>query len=129
MSVERKAFERGERCKTCVGTGESATEYGVVDCPDCGGFGTLPPRSERTAWRVSDIERAIEGGRSIEPEHVRWALNELRMARGALREIIALAHDTADADAIGLRIRFTANRALGLYDPSPVIVPGESMDP
>lgn len=119
MSVERKAFERGERCKSCVGTGEAATEYGVVDCPDCGGFGTLPPRSERTAWRVSDIERALENGRSIEPEHVRWALNELRQARRALRDIISLAHDTADPDAIGLRIRFTANQALGLYDPTP----------
>lgn len=119
MSLEKKAFSRGERCKTCVGTGEAATEYGVVDCPDCGGFGTLPPRNERTVWRVSDIERAIEAGRPIEAEHVRWALNELRAARGALREIISLAHDTADTDSIGLRIRFTANRALGLYDPTP----------
>lgn len=127
MSLEKKAFGRGERCKTCMGTGEAATEYGVVDCPDCGGFGTLPPRNERTAWRVSDIERAIEGGRSIDAEHVRWMLNEFRQARVALREIISLAHDTGDADAIGLRIRFTANRALGLYDPAPV-GPEERMD-
>lgn len=128
MIVEKKAFSRGERCKTCMGSGEAATEYGVMDCPDCGGFGTLPPRSERTAWRVSDIERAIQAGRAIEAEHVRWALNELRQARGALREIIALAHDTGDDDSIGLRIRFTANRALGLYDQTPAGL-SESPDP
>jgi len=120
MSLDKKAYDRGERCKTCLGTGEAATENGVVDCPDCGGFGTLPPRNERTAWRLSDIERAIEHGRPIEAEHVRWALNELRQARAALREIISLAHDTGDGDAIGLRIRFAANRALGLYNPAPL---------
>ena len=87
----------------------------------------MPPRNERTIWRVSDIERAIEAGRPIDAEHVRWAMNELRQARSALREIIALAHDMGDPDAIGLRIRFTANRALGLYDPTPA-PPTEHMD-
>jgi hypothetical protein len=51
---------------------------------------------------------------------VRWLLAELRSARSALHEIIALAHDSLDQDAIGLKIRFTANRALGLYEVKPV---------
>jgi hypothetical protein len=43
-------------------------------------------------------------------------LTELRQARAALTEIIALAHDVDDSDAIAQRIRFVANRALGLYE-------------
>lgn len=119
MSEEKRAYERGERCKSCLGTGEAATENGVVDCPDCGGFGTLPPQNVRTQWRAGDIERAVESGHPIDAEHVRWLLAELRSARSALREIISLAHDTGDEDGIGLRIRFAANRALGLYSVSP----------
>lgn len=108
----------GNQCMSCLGSGEAATDYGVVDCPDCGGAGTLPPRSVRIEWRAADIERALEAGRPIEPEHVRWLLAELRSARSALTSVMALAHDTGDPDAIGLRIRFTANRALGLYEPA-----------
>jgi hypothetical protein len=33
----------------------------------------------------------------------------------ALTEIIALAHDAQDPDHIANKIRFTANRALGIY--------------
>lgn len=109
----------GEKCATCVGSGEAPTDYGIVDCPDCGGAGTLPPRSTRIEWRARDIERAVQAGRNVEAAHVAWLLAELRQARSALTEIIALAHDSADEDAIGLKIRFTANRALGLYDARP----------
>lgn len=106
------------RCMSCLGSGEAATDYGVVDCPDCGGSGTLPTRATSTAWRAADIERAVEAGNAVEPAHVKWLLTELGKARAALTEIIALAHDTDDPDALGLRIRFTANRALGLYEVS-----------
>ena len=46
----------------------------------------------------------------------RWLLAELRNARRALNEIIALAHDVDDEDRIAQRIRFVANRALGTYE-------------
>lgn len=47
-----------------------------------------------------------------------WLVTELRRARGSLTEIVSLAHDVGDGegDAIASRIRFVANRALGLYD-------------
>lgn len=104
------------QCVSCLGSGEAATDYGVVDCPDCGGAGTLPSRHTQIEWRAADIERVTQSGRSVEPEHVRWLLAELRSARAALTSILSLAHDTSDPDGIGLRIRFTANRALGLYE-------------
>jgi hypothetical protein len=77
----------------------------------------------RVEWRARDIERAVQAGETVEGTHVRWLLAELREARSALTEIIALAHDSADQDAIGLKIRFTANRALGLYDVRPSQLP------
>ena len=66
-------------------------------------------------WRASDIERAYAGSREAVSSDVRWLLTELRTARSALNEIIALAHDVSDENAIALKIRFVANRALGLY--------------
>jgi hypothetical protein len=45
-----------------------------------------------------------------------WMLTELRQARAALTDVIALAHDIDDSDAIAQRIRFVANKALGLYE-------------
>ena len=105
-----------KRCETCRGTGEAATEYGIADCPDCGGSGDLPSRNVRVGWLAADIERSLARGRPVDTEHVRWLLDELRLARAALTEVIALAHDTRDEDNISRKIRFTANRALGLYD-------------
>src|SRR5690606_31753778 len=60
--------QTSKQCMSCLGSGEAATDYGVVDCPDCGGAGTLPPRNVRIEWRAADIERALEAGRPIEPE-------------------------------------------------------------
>lgn len=108
-----------QTCASCLGSGETPTDYGPVDCPDCGGSGALPSRDVLVEWRARDIERALQGGKSVTPEHARWLLAELRVARAALTEIIALAHDSDDRDAIGLKIRFTANRALGLYQVGP----------
>ncbi len=107
------------RCSSCFGTGEAPSDYGVVDCPDCGGAGYLPTKNVLVEWRARDVERAVERGRAAEPADVRWLLAELRNARAALTEIIALAHDAHDPDAIALRIRFAANRALGVYEVSP----------
>jgi len=105
-----------QKCERCVGSGDWATDFGVVDCPECGGSGILPSRNVLVDWRSRDIERAVAAGRTATPEDVKWLLAELRSARAALTEIIALAHDADDRDGIGVRIRFTANRALGLYE-------------
>jgi hypothetical protein len=102
-------------CVTCAGTGEFPTDRGLVDCPDCGGTGELPSRATLVDWRARDIDRAVTSGRELRAEDARWLVSELRAARGALTEIIALAHDINDPDAISQRIRFVANRALGLY--------------
>jgi hypothetical protein len=96
--------------------GEAATDFGPVDCPDCGGAGFLPSKSVLLDWRARDIERALARGGQVDASDVRFLLAELRAARTALMEIIALAHDAEDPDAIAQRIRFTANGALGLYD-------------
>lgn len=109
-----------ETCASCLGSGEAPTDYGVVDCPDCGGAGVLPPRAVRVEWRARDIERAVQAGQPVPGEHIQWLLTELRMARRALTEVVALAHDSDDPNGIGSKIRFTANRALGLYRSTPV---------
>jgi hypothetical protein len=105
-------------CASCVGTGEMVREMGPVDCPDCGGTGTLPPRGTLVDWRARDIDKAAAAGRGVGPEDARWLVSELRTARQALTQIIALAHDVEDADAIAQQIRFAANKALGLYETS-----------
>lgn len=107
-------------CMSCHGTGEAPTDYGVVDCPDCGGSGVLPTENVLVQWRSADIERALGAGRTPEAADVRWLLEELRRARKALTEVIALAHDANDPDAIAQKIRFAANRALGMYDVFPI---------
>ena len=101
---------------TCFGTGEAATNTGPSDCPDCGGSGVLPSRGVLVEWRARDVERAYAKGDDESAMHVRWLLAELRNARRALNEIIALAHDVDDKDRIAQRIRFVANRALGTYE-------------
>jgi hypothetical protein len=103
------------QCMSCQGTGEAPTDFGVVDCPDCGGSGLLPTHDVLIEWRARDIERALGAGRPAQSKDVTWLIAELRAARMALTEIIALAHDAQDPDAIAQKIRFTANRALGLY--------------
>jgi hypothetical protein len=105
-----------QTCEHCLGSGDWPTDYGVIDCPECGGSGSLPSRNVLVDWRSRDIERAVSAGRNLLPEDIKWLLAELRSARAALTEIIALAHDADDRDGIAMRIRFSANRALGLYE-------------
>ena len=102
-------------CTSCQGTGALPSDYGMMDCPDCGGAGYLPPRGVHTEWRARDIERGVELGQTPSANDVRWLLAELRNARSALTSVIALSHDIEDSEDIALRIRFTANRALGIY--------------
>lgn len=93
------------------------TEFGPADCPDCGGAGFLPSAAVLVDWRARDIERALSGGAQPDAADVRWLLAQVRLARTALTEIVALAHDVQDTDAIALRIRVTAHRALGMHEP------------
>jgi len=106
----------GPTCMTCYGTGEAGSGAGPTDCPDCGGSGVLPSRGVLVEWRARDVERAHATGDDETAVHVRWLLAELRNARRALNEIIALAHDVEDRDRIAQRIRFVANWALGTYE-------------
>ena len=108
---------RENTCMSCYGTGETVTNTGPADCPDCGGSGILPTRAVLIEWRARDVERAHGAGDDESAVHVRWLVAELRSARSALNEIIALAHDAGeDGDRIAQRIRFVANRALGTYE-------------
>lgn len=104
------------KCVSCNGTGEMVREQGPGDCPDCGGTGRLPSRGTLVDWRARDIDRAATQGKPLSCEDARWLVSELRNARSALTQIIALAHDIDDGDAIAVRIRFAANKALGLYE-------------
>jgi len=106
-------------CSTCMTTGEIPTDFGPVDCPDCGGAGHLPSRAVLVEWRSRDLERGLARGRTPNAADLTWLLAELRTARGALNEILALAHDLDHGDGIGTSIRFAANRALGFYEASP----------
>lgn len=112
-------------CSTCMTTGEIPTDFGPVDCPDCGGAGHLPSRAVLVEWRSRDLERGLTRGRTPSAADLTWLLAELRTARNALNEILALAHDLDEGNAIGTSIRFAANRALGIYEsaPAPTIPP------
>lgn len=103
-------------CEACLGTGEVPTDYGAVDCPECGGAGYLPSRAVLVDWRARDIERAVAAGITPTAADVRFLLAELRAARAALTSVVALAHDAKDDDSIASRIRLTANRALGMHE-------------
>jgi hypothetical protein len=101
-------------CICCKGAGQVTTDVGPTVCPDCGGAGHLSEQRARVECRARDIERAVSAGIQPVRADVRWLLSELRMARKALNEVVALAHDAADPDGISLKIRIVAGRALGL---------------
>jgi len=106
----------GKRCETCYGEGLIATDDGPLDCPDCGGAGTLPRQDTLIEWRLREIERLR--GLHEEDESardVRWLAFELRRARSALSELQSLAGEL-EATTVSLRMRFVANRALQIYD-------------
>jgi hypothetical protein len=103
-----------QRCQTCYGEGNFPTDAGLIDCPDCGGSGTLPSPSTLVEWRLREIERAFGAGQDEEPQAVRWLATELRRAREALTEILALSEELPDVQE-RTRLRFVANGALELY--------------
>jgi hypothetical protein len=107
------------RCTTCHGTGEIATEHGPSTCPAC--FGQVDPASGAGGaagieWRLREIERAA----SASPADVAWLVGELRRGRAVLLMILARCQDAGSGDALATEIKFLANEALGLYAPRAV---------
>ena len=64
---------------------------------------------------MRDIEREYGASHEAVAADVRWLVAELRRARAALTEIIALAQDGESADAAA-RIKLTAVRSLEFYE-------------
>ena len=105
-------------CLTCYGAGETVTENGAQACPDCFGEGSALSRGTKLEWRLREIERSHRhSGREAESE-VLWLAHELRRSREALVRILARCQDADESDAFARDVKFQANEALGLYDPS-----------
>lgn len=100
-------------CEGCMGTGEYASDFGVVDCPDCGGAGYVPSRKRVIERRLRELERANDGGLKIKSADVKWLLAELKRSRDALQKVAALAHDAAQDPQIGTQIEVLVDAALG----------------
>ncbi len=118
MTIEstKPGTAKRRECQSCFGSGETVSEMGPADCPDCGGTGTLPSRATLTDWRSRDIEGRYANRDGQEGRDLRWLLSELRRARASLTQIVALAMDGKEDDPIVQQIRGAAYDALGLYD-------------
>jgi hypothetical protein len=104
------------KCSSCHGVGEVGSEAGPVACPDCGGAGMLPSRATLIEWRARDIERSHSSTEAQSSIDIRWLVSEVRRARAALTDVVALAHELDD-QPLASSIRLVANDALGLYEP------------
>jgi hypothetical protein len=104
----------GKRCETCYGEGQVPTDAGLTTCPDCGGSGTLATPATLIEWRMREIERDLRARNDETAMDVRWLVFELRRARDALLELLALADDL-DETPIRTRMRFIASGALDYY--------------
>jgi hypothetical protein len=114
-----RAMNHGNpECTSCYGTGEVVTEQGGVDCPDCYGAGRASLGSAGVEWRLRALERRYSDGSSDLGADVQWLLHELRRGREALLRILTRCQDAGDDDQLARELRFEANAALGLYDPT-----------
>ncbi|HXN31454.1 MAG TPA: hypothetical protein VN894_06305 [Polyangiaceae bacterium] len=105
-------------CLTCYGAGEAATESGPQVCPDCFGEGSSRGHGAKLEWRLREIERACRhSGRETESD-VLWLVHELRSSREALLRILARCQDADDSDVLARDVKYQANEALGVYEPS-----------
>jgi hypothetical protein len=68
-------------------------------------------------WRIRAVETAHGDRRDESAQDVRWLAFELRRSRAALLQVLALSHELDDT-ALAQRIRFLANDALGVYEPT-----------
>ncbi len=111
-------MSKAEQCLTCYGAGETVTEAGPEACPDCFGAGKQLSHSTRMEWRLREIERVYrQSGHETEAD-VLWLVHELRSSREALVRILALCQDASDADTVARDVKYQANEALGLYEPT-----------
>jgi hypothetical protein len=116
--VSNPASNPGNLCLTCYGSGESVTEHGPRVCPDCFGEGSSRSRGAKLEWRLREIERAYRhSGRETEGD-VLWLVHELRGCREALVRILARCQDADEADSLARDVKYQANDALGLYEPT-----------
>jgi len=106
------------QCLTCYGAGEVVTEDGPRVCPDCFGEGSARSRGAKLEWRLREIERSYRhSGRETEGD-VLWLVHELRSCREALVRILARCQDADEDDSLARDVKFQANDALGLYEPT-----------
>ena len=98
--------------------GGDRTETGPAICPDCFGAGKQLSQSTKMEWRLREIERAYRhSGRETEAD-VLWLVHELRRSREALVRILARCQDSEDTDVTARDVKYEANEALGLYEPT-----------
>jgi hypothetical protein len=107
-----------DACLTCYGAGETVTESGPQICPDCFGEGSSRSRSTKLEWRLREIERVYHQSERETEADVLWLVHELRRGRDALVLILARCQDADESDTLARDVKYQANDALGLYDPS-----------
>lgn len=112
--MQTSPLNDAERCQTCQGEGVTANEFGPHDCPDCCGLGRLPSSSVLRERRLREIERAHATG-DERGQAVHWLVAEVRKANHVLLQIMAAAMESREADPVNARVRYLANKALGLY--------------
>jgi hypothetical protein len=105
-------------CTTCYGTGEIVGEHGPVTCSHCFGDGVPPGQGAKVEWRLRDIERNIAASDRDREADLLWLVYELRRNREALVRVLTLCQDADDGNALAIRVKYEANEALGLYEPS-----------
>jgi hypothetical protein len=119
--MQKPAQKQGEACLTCYGTGEAATDSGPETCPDCFGEGKAVGHGAHGAkleWRLRAIEKAYRLAESETRADLQWLVNELRSTREALVHILARCQDAGESDTLAQDVKYRANEALGIYDPS-----------
>jgi hypothetical protein len=107
-----------ETCQTCYGAGEIVTGGPPQTCPDCFGEGKALSKGTKLEWRLRAIEEAHGRVRSESTADVLWLANELRLARESLMRILARCQDADESDATARDVKFEANAALGVYEPT-----------
>jgi hypothetical protein len=83
----------------------------------------LPHHDTLVEWRLRSIERAHRTRDDGVANDIKWLAFELRRAREALTGLLALTdevEETEEPQGVPSRMRFIANRALGLYGVAPV---------
>jgi DnaJ-class molecular chaperone len=113
-----ETMSKASVCLTCQGSGEIGTDSGPDPCPDCFGAGKALSPGTRLDWRLSKIESTSNRlGRDAEAD-VLWLVHELRRNRAALLKIFARCQDADEGDVTARDVKYEANEALELYDPT-----------